>query len=350
MLPPIIEFIFEAGRHASSADNSQPWHFFWTDQQIIISYDAKRVSGKTFTIENPASLLSIGSVIEHMSQAANTAGIQIEWTFFDDYQRSQNYASGVLNKDISEIQFTADHDIPLFQRHTNRLAYKKQALPEQVKTMLAQLSEDNARIQLHEDKEKIKEISELVYRSSEVRFQTQEVHEWLGRSLKFTQDEISQGEGLDVNTIDLPPGGQLFLKLIKDWKNMAKLNKIGGYKILAKIDAQPVKSAPALISIVSNTTSKDIIDAGRLMTRAWIELNTMNIAVQPFFVITDQLTRLEEGGVPEPLISQIESIKKASTTTFNLKENEKLQMLLRIGFAKSPAIRSQRLDHKIIIN
>ncbi len=351
MIPKLIQSIFEAGRYAASADNSQPWHFYWDGEQIRITYDDERVSGKTFTENNPATLLAIGSVIENMSQAAKSRGVDIQWTLFSEYKKPDGYAVGRFDIDVYHFDGQVDSKEPvaLFERHTNRLGYKKEPLPDDIRSLLLAMNINSARMQLHEDKDNIKKIANLVHRCSEVRFQTREVHEWLGRSLKFTQEEVMNGDGLDVATIDLPPGGKLFLKFIKDWQRMSVLNKLGGYKILAKMDAEPIKNSSALISIIAGAAGNDVINAGRLMTQIWIELNVHGIAVQPFFVITDQLSRLEEGGVPESLLHNISAVKQESTSVFDLQANEQLCMLLRIGLPRSEAIRSRRLVSELIL-
>ncbi len=351
MIPKLIQSIFEAGRHAASADNSQPWHFYWDGEQIRITYDDKRVSGKTFTENNPATLLAIGSVIENMTQAAKSRGVDIQWTLFSEYKKPDGYAVGHFDIDVYHFDGQVDPKEPIavFGRHTNRFSYKKNPLPENIRTLISAMNANAARLELHENKDSIKKIARLVHRCSEVRFQTREVHEWLGCSLKFTREEVMHGDGLDVATIGLPPGGKLFLKFIKDWQRMSFLNTLGGYKLLAKMDAEPIQNASALISIIAGATGHDVINAGRLMTKVWIELNLHGIAVQPFFVITDQLSRLEEGGVPESLVDNISAVKEECTRVFDLQQNEQLHMLLRIGLPKSEVVRSRRLANELIL-
>lgn len=349
MLPSYIDFIFKAGQRAASADNSLPSHFFWDGETIKITYDHQRVAGKTFAAESPATMLAVGSVLEHMDQAANAIGCHINWTILAGQQPLSCYAEGKVS-DNDNIVIPSDADqIALFDRHTNRLAYKKSRLPEESIANIKSKSLGTARLEVFDDLEAIKEIAKLVYACAEVRFQTQEIHEWLGKSFRFTAAEVEQGDGLDVATIDLPPGGKLFLKLISDWKRMSILNKIGVYKILSNIDATPIKHAPALISIVAGSSGQEVINAGRLMTRVWIELNAQGIAVQPYYVVADQLNRLNDGGVPSHLIDNIKQVKMKSTPLFGLKPNEHLHMLLRIGYPKSTdVVRSRRLPMELI--
>ncbi len=344
MLPTYIDFIFQAGRYAASADNSQPWHFFWDGESIKISYDHQRVANKTFSAESPATLLAGGSVIEHMDQAAKTIGCNITWTMLAEQKPLSYYAQGWIGGDIDNIVIPSNNNqVALFGRHTNRLVYKKNSISEKITETIKSMTIESARVGLFDDVVSIKAIGELVYSCSEVRFQTQEIHERLGYSLRFTQSEIEQGDGLDIATIGLPPGGKLFLKLIKDWKRMSILNNFGVYKILSNIDASPINHASSLAYIVGGNSKQGVVNAGRLMTRIWIELNAQDVAVQPYYVIADQLNRLSEGIVPEYLVDKIKQVKSKSVSLFGLKPGEHLHMLLRIGYPQSDPVKSRRL-------
>jgi hypothetical protein len=150
-------------------------------------------------------------------------------------------------------------------------------------------------------------------------------------------------DGLDVSTLDLPPGGGLFLKLIADWKRMALLNRIGIYRLLSAIDARPVGRAPALLAIISQRDCRSVVDAGRLTTRAWISLNAQGVGVHPYYVVADQLHRLATDKVPRKLIGQAQAIARQSHELFELADDETLQMLLRIGCPMRDPVRSRRV-------
>ena len=114
MLPPHIGFIFKAARHAVSADNSQPWHFFWDGTSIKISYDLQRVKDTTFPAESPATLIAIGSVIEHMDQAANEIDCPITWTILEQAPLTY-YAQGHVSQTNENMPMPLDSEkIALF--------------------------------------------------------------------------------------------------------------------------------------------------------------------------------------------------------------------------------------------
>jgi hypothetical protein len=67
----IIEKLISLAHTAPSADNAQPWHFIWDGEYLRIKYDSQRVTGKTFPANSPATLLSMGTVIEIIMGAAS---------------------------------------------------------------------------------------------------------------------------------------------------------------------------------------------------------------------------------------------------------------------------------------
>lgn len=344
MLAISIDIIFKAGRQAASADNSQPWHFSWDGEKITITYAHKRVADTTFPVDHLATLLGIGSVIENMDQAAKAINVTIDWTLADD-KYVDAYAHGLVkNLNSSQTENPELAPLALYARHTNRLKYRQDKIADDARQVLQACGNELVKIRLYDDKTMIHKIGALVSECSEVRFQTQEVHEWLGHSFRFTKQEVEKGDGLDVNTIDLPPGGSLCLKLIKDWRAMSALNKLGAYKILSFIDADPINKSSSVVAIVSSYKKSDCIEAGRLMTRVWIDLNNAGVAVQPYFVMTDQISRLKEGKVPEHLVAKIQKVKERSDNLFGLGKDEQLIMLLRIGYPKkAKVVRAHRI-------
>lgn len=338
----IITFLAQAAHHAPSADNLQPWRFDWDGQTLSVSYDSDRVGNSTFRADSPATLLAFGAVLENLSQAAEALKIDLKPQISSEFGVNTPvvFKTSIERKD--KLTVPAD-SLPLFKRHTNRLSYLPKPLPSNLTSLLKKRTLEKARVVILENKSEINMIAYLVRKASEVRFQIQEIHEWLGKSLRFGAEAGKARNGLDVLTLDLPLGGTLLLRLIKDWRRMAFLNRFGLYKLMAAIDAAPVRKAPALLGIISPSKTNDLIDAGRLMNRIWIHLNSENIAVHPYYVVADQIHRLQEACVPDRLTSQVTILEEKSRRIFHLQENERLQMLFRAGYPKSQPNLSKRL-------
>jgi hypothetical protein len=339
-----IRALIDAGRAAPSADNSQPWRFIWDGRYLRVKYDHQRVANKTFGPHEHATLLAMGALKENILQMAAFLGIdviQVASGTSEPYFQFEFNLTGNMN--------TPTREHPLFQRHTNRFPYRSDPIPSQFLESLTAMSQGQCRALIYSDRGLIKKLGAWVRIASEVRFQSRDVHEFLAHSLRFTAEETSQGDGLDVRTLPLPPGGKAFLRLIKDWDRLAVLNRFGCYKFLSLMEERPVSKATSLICIAGPDGSNGALDAGALMERIWIYLNAEGIGVQPYYVITDQLQRLKAGKISAPLSPFIKTIQSEVKTVLRSESNT-LQMLLRIGYPKNTPIRSNRLPMERVIS
>jgi hypothetical protein len=344
----LIKCLVQGGLKAPSADNSQPWRFKWGGNSLSVIYDFARVQGQTFPANSPATLLSLGATIENIIELSRYYGVEAD--LFCSIESLTTTCSGakISFQSINSLELTMPPTAhPTFERHTNRFAYHKTAVPLPVLDHTSAFTENSARLVIIDQKPVIHDIALLIKLASEVRFQTQEVHEWLGKCLRFTKEDVKKADGLDIRTLDLPPGGSVFLKFISSWNRMKLLNRIGAYKLLAQIDSAPIKAAPAIVAIIAPTTPQGAIDAGRLLCRSWTYLNTQKIAVHPYYVVSDQLARLKDKTVPETLIEQVQGLNQQCTKALALEEGETLHMFLRAGYPKclNPT-RSLRLPEK----
>lgn len=344
----VLNLILQAAHQAPSADNSQPWRLDWLNQTLSVTYDTARVSHKTFPAHSPATLLTMGAVQENITQAANASGWPLTWQVPTTLDLNQPvYCQALLGQANESTQVSADA-LPLFKRHTNRLPYRAQKLPETLFNALNKQTEASARVVIIDQPSTISQVAGLVKQASEIRFQTREIHEWLAKSLRFGGSSGTYDDGLDVNTLDLPPGGIAFLRLISAWSRMKILNLLGAYKALSFIDSRPVKDAPALVAIVGPSGFQDILAAGQLMDRIWIDLNAQGIAVHPYYVIADQLHRRQAGAIPVGLEKQADAVFTKAKEIFQFGEGETLQMLLRVGYPKKTPVLSKRLPLEVV--
>jgi hypothetical protein len=337
----IIRSVVAYAHSAPSADNSQPWHFTWDGEDLQLTYDTVRVGGKTFAATSPATFLAMGAVIENLSLISETYSLDTELNMLPS-------STIVASCGLSESQLTNAsngelNESPVGKRHTNRFAYQRNAVPETVLQQLTRFGEGGARTLAFSTASQIELVAKMTSSASQVRFQSQEVHEWLASSLRFDEEEVNGGDGMDVQTLDLPPGGAQFLKFTRDWRRMSLLNRLGAYRLMARLDSAPLKAAPAIIAICAPASPLGAIEAGRLLTRAWTYLNNAGLAVQPYYVVSDQLTRLADGTIPAHLRSQIEELKHLAHNFLELGTNETLHMLLRVGYPTREVRRSLRV-------
>ena len=339
-----LDYLIAALVRSPSADNSQPLRFVWDGACLTIQYDTERVAGATFPPSAPASQLAAGAAIESLAQAALAIGVKVlpEEVLEDSLRAGIYFRAQLLSSDAGSIE-ESGNDLPVFRRHTNRFAYKSAELPGDLGDWICDAHQGDARAEYISDARAVTAVSALIKAASRVRFQTREVHEWLAKSLRFPGKQDPKVDGLDLATLDLPPGGALFMRFIKDWRRMEILNRFGAFKLLAAVEAIPVSKAPALVAVVGGKDAKSVIDAGRLLNRIWIRLNEEAIAVHPYYVVSDQLQRQSEGTVPVSLTDDVARLSRDCQSQLGLGANETLHMLLRIGYPRREAPRSGRL-------
>jgi len=339
-LPPWAAYLAQAGHQAPSADNSQPWRFHWNPE--VMTLRVSRVD-EGLGANHPAVLMALGAVLENIVQAALAAGIDpTSWQFIAPSEGQLD----VLCIPQPPSDFPTNQNLPssITQRYTNRNAYFKTPLPDDVIKEITSLSEGDVKTVVIQDRSSIDQIVNVVSLASEARFQTEEIHRWFAQSLRFTEQEVAVGDGLDVATLCLPPGGKLLLNVTKNWSTMNFLNRVGGHKLFAKVEGSGLRNCGAIVAFASSAATKEAwLAAGRLLQRVWLLLASRDFAAQPYFVLSDQLHRLTTNQVPADLRDQVEKIEK-QVKTLPAIEQQTLFMLLRIGRAKAKAVRSRRFS------
>ena len=340
MRTELAGFLVEAGHRAPSADNNQPWHFNVEHDRLTLAYDQTRCGTQGFGPSAHATLLAMGAVIENVLQAAEVAQCDIDWDVAaGDFAESHYFQAQF---DPAAVIPTEARQHPIFSRHTNRAPYRQDPLPEDLQARIRSMAESSAQINLLTQPQEMRELARITELASRVRFQTPEIHEWLGDSLRFARKDVERGDGLDVATLELPPGGGLLLQITKDWQRMALLNKVGAYKLFAAIEAMPIRKAPAMLVITGAEGASETLAAGRLMERAWLALNDEGVAVQPYYVVPDQFQRLGLGKVPPQLVN---TATQVCQSVAELLGGSGLlpHMILRVGYPKRDVTRSLRL-------
>jgi hypothetical protein len=335
-LPNHIKWLLEAARWAPSADNTQPWRFSWDDYVLELRFgfeDADNQGGPG----DWGLLLSLGAAVENICQAAQAAGITLgqEWPDPPTGIYWRGWFNG-KSKPVPRI-----HDHPLFGRHTNRWPYKKDQITKEIREKAEKMVQGGARIRVLAEEMTIRRMAAMVQKASVLRFQTRELHEWFTDSLRFSNTEVNRGDGLDPATLALPPGGRALLRLMSDWDRMKWLNRFGAHHLFAHMEALPLAHAPVLFAITGPADSKELLQAGRLMERLWVWLNAEGIAVQPYFVLPDQIQRLATGRTPKSFIGRVKRLE-ADLAAEPVLQGEPLLMLLRAGFPRKTPVRSVR--------
>ena len=326
--------VAEAVRAAPSADNLQPIGLRYDGEALALRHRESR--GPSFPARHPATLIAAGAAVENIAQATRAMELDAEITAPLD--GDNEYARIRLRSPSAPVS-TLPRPLALFQRHTNRHGFRSAPIPESTLVGVRAMQESGARIMLFQRPDEIRALAGFTRIASQARFRTPEIHAWLASSLRMTPQEVARCDGLDIRTLDLPPGGRHLLKYIADWRRLSPLNRIGAYRLLAAIEARPIGQAPLLIGVIAQTP----FSAGRLMERVWIELNALGLGVQPYYVIPDQMQRLQSEAVPLAFRDSIRSMADGVNAMLSMARDESIQMILRVGWPTRKPVRSLRL-------
>jgi hypothetical protein len=343
-VPDWVAYLVRAGRQAPSADNSQPWRFVWDGKCLTVHLDPIR-GAAGLGLDHPANLMAIGAVIENLAQAVEALELPAE-ALKVGRGGSEPFATITWHHPVRLP--AGEREVALFRRHTNRGAFQTVPLAPALAHRLAAMTEGPLRTVMVSENERKKRLVALLRSASEVRFQTEEIHRWLGASLRFTPEEVARGDGLDIATLLLPPGATGMLKLSLDWRRMTILNRFGAYKLFASLEAAMLQQSAALLVVAGPTQADGTgVAAGRLLERLWVLLNEQGVAVHPYYVLSDQLYRLRAKLVPDRFVAQVTTVAKGVADLLGSSE-ETIFMLLRVGIPKiANPIRSRRLPERV---
>jgi hypothetical protein len=334
MIPAAIRFLVDGGHSAPSADNSQPWRFVWDGKALSLNFRGSDSVLEVFGADSHAEKLTMGAVTENVDQLVSDMRIGGKWAINPQGEPYFRFTPDSL----PEIEsFPTSHVV--FSRHTNRFTFRRDVLDDSAVNALTALEQSRCQVRCYTQKQDIRRIATLVKHASALRFRNRKIHEWFGRTLRFDDKEVNQGTGLDVATIELPPGGRSLLKLIMEWSRMRQLNRLGMYRMLSMMEAKAINTSPGIIAIVG--AEADAFNAGRLLERVWLECERQRISLQPYYVVADQMVRLKQGLLPDELVGEALQLEQAAHSFFG--EMDFPHLLFRAGYAKNSPKRAMRL-------
>lgn len=328
MTPEIAKRTIDLAVTAPSADNSQPWQFVNAGNRWEVVYHhagTKDLFGPT----GHATLLSTGALSYNLEQICGTSNTS------SAIDPLGNWRLSFVPPD--RICEATEH--ALRQRHTNRHPF----IGPIHSSPIEQIAADNQlKLQFISAPSSIRKIAKAIAICSELRFKNEELHEWLFSSLRWSSSEAEIGDGLDLRTLHLPPGGRAFMKFISYWPRMSLLNFLGISKLMAHVDSLPVSNAPALLVISSKQEPTLTWQAGKTLAEIWTKLNQTGVAVHPYYVITDIAHRLQKNKLDKAAAGLAKKALSISRTTLNLEADELPHIILRIGFPTRHPERSKR--------
>jgi nitroreductase len=334
------DLFLKAAGAAPSPDNAQHWRFVVDgDQATVLHRRGDAID--PFGPAGHATLIGVGAMFENVAQAARAidrpppAWLEAPGERFD---------AGYFRFGLSGLPWHDQADLPLFGRHTNRFRFSTRPLPQALIDAVDTAPEPGLRVIPVTPGDCFEALGRVAHVCCQARFCDQELHDWLMSSIRFSEGEVARGDGIDIATIDLPPGGGAFMRFIRPWPRMAMLNRLRAYTLMAAQEVVKMRNASALLCLVGEATADGALAAGALMERLWIALNAAGWGVHPYYVIADQWSRQQAGRGTAQWRAPVRTALAELDTQLGIASGERLHMMLRVGWPTRPdPVRSRRL-------
>ena len=143
-------------------------------------------------------------------------------------------------------------------------------------------------LKLYHTREDIRTIARLVYQADRTRVTTRGLHEQLMRMIRFSaEDVLHKRDGFPLPNLEAGLGGELFLRLTRDWSIMKWFNRLGLSRIVPLIAYQGMLNA-SLVGLLKcpDTRAETLIEGGRALERLWLTATRKGLSFQPMTAIT----------------------------------------------------------------
>lgn len=330
-----------AGIAAPSADNSQPWRFSWSGDDLDLRIDEAR-SGRVSDTRYVLSDLAAGACLENMLVRGRTRGYSADLQVFprreDHLWVARIHWRHDPGRDASEPLAAA-----IDQRHTDRRFPWRGPVSAEVRARLDAQAEQLAGPRLwwpRTPRERNTALG-IIRRAETLRFRSRTLHAELFSSIRFSAGwHAACEEGLAPATLAVEAPMRPVFKAMRRPAVMTMLNRLGAASALGLRSAWlPIRLSPGLCLIqVPSATRPDVLAGGRALQRVWLQATLEGLSVQPYAaagVLGLGFVPIEEAF--RPALSQLRS------ALANVSGAEHGLVFLRLGHAKSaPRFRSGR--------
>jgi|AZIJ01.1.fsa_nt_gi molybdopterin/thiamine biosynthesis adenylyltransferase len=280
----VIERILDYARWAPSGDNTQPWQFEIVSDKHFVIYTRDTRNWCVYDLAGRASQTSAGTLLENISIAALSEGLEASFTLRDPAVDAEPVIDVLLT---ALSQHTEKPPLlPYIQvRSVQRLPLSTQPLMEAHKQALEKAVGSGYRLIWIEGRQKKWQITRLLLRAASIRLTIPEVYEvhkkiihW---GVQFSSDRIpDQALGADSVTV------KMMKWALKSWSRVKMLNRYFAGTVMPRIqlDLIPGLRCGAHFIIVADTPrvkTADYLDGGRAVQRFWLTATKLHLQLQP---------------------------------------------------------------------
>lgn len=336
--------LIQAAIYAPSADNSQPFQFYWKNNNTLELWIDKTRSGKASDNRYILSDIALGAVIENVFICAQSLFLVTEINYLPN-ESEEEYLVAIIDfspSDTASGKTNLVDEIPA--RCTDRrFPFKGPITPQTIDLLTDAAQQYDCDLLSFTNKKMIKRVLPVIQQAETIRFKSKILHQELFSTVHFDNEESKEGMPISVLAIEKP--AQPLFKQMKKWSVMSFVNNIGGASMLGLRSVRiPIMFSPALVLItMKNKERLSVIKAGRAIQRVWLQATQQGLSVQPYAAPgIFSLNYIACENEFKPLLEDIAKQMHAIVNSSDLNQKEYGLMFLRIGFNKPVQHRSNR--------
>ncbi len=343
----LVGSVMAAAARAPSGGNVQPWTIAATHNAVTIQLAPERTS--TIDVKLRGSAVAVGAAAYNARVAAAAHGAlgQVEYT---ESAGTSPLTARVRLGEGTDDALAAWYSAML-RRETNRNQGTGGALPEGVtEELVATAHREGARLRVLTSRADVDEIADVFAAADRIRYLTPRLHEEMISEMRWPEDG-DPDSGIDVRSLELGPGGELALEILRRPEVMAELSVWRSGAILGA-DTAAGLSASSAVAVVC-VRGHDLVDyarGGAAVEATWIAAQELGLAVQPIsppFLYATNDEDLQD--VSPKHAEKLAELRARFRTVAGVSDNleEALVLVLRLSVAAPATVRSRRRAVKI---
>jgi hypothetical protein len=300
-----------------------------------------------YDVENLASWISLGAVLENMQIAAADLGLRLDATVFPKDDRPGVVVKARLEQATAQPQPLA---AAIAHRCTNRRAYRREAVSDEIRLVFEQAITQiaGARLSWVVAPDLKRRVARIAAENDALLFEHRALHDGLYRWLRWTPRQVAQtSDGMPIDTLELGLLERPGFRLAAAWPLARALSLFGMSRAAVMRSARVYarSSAIALVT-VERAAPEDFVRGGQTVQRLWLTATARGLAFQPMTGITFLLLRLllrEGEGLSARHRERLARLRDQLQRILPVMADRFPVMLFRVGLAPPPSARSLRL-------
>ena len=278
--------ILRAGIAAPSADNSQPWRFAWSGDDLDVRIDAGRSGGVSDT-RYVLSDLAAGACLENMLIRAQSIGYAADVQTFPRPDDDKLWVARIGWRRDPACNQPEPLAGAIERRHTDRsFPWRGPVTPETQARLDAQARLiPGQRLYWPQTPGEGRAALGVIRQAEALRFRSPRLHAELFSSIRFGAGwHAACEEGLAPATLAVEAPMRPVFSMLRRPALMTLFNRLGAASILGWRSAWlPIRLSPGLcLLVIPSTTRADVLAAGRALQRVWLQATLEGLSVQPY--------------------------------------------------------------------